>query len=45
MKELKRSIYSLADFGTTYDDDEQENAFAYLIEDEHDSIREERNME
>ena len=44
MKQLKRSIYSLADFGTTYDD-EQENAFAYLIEDEHDSIREERNME
>lgn len=45
MNELIRKIYGLSEFDAMHDEDEKENAFVYLIEDEHDDMRVERNID
>ncbi|UXU48939.1 MULTISPECIES: hypothetical protein [Staphylococcus] len=44
MNGLIREIYGLSEFDAMYDEDEKENAFGYLMEDEHDDMRAEKNM-
>ncbi|CCI60649.1 hypothetical protein M4L90_02770 [Staphylococcus equorum] len=45
MNGLIREIYGLSEFDAMYNENEKENAFVYLIEDEHDDMRAERNID